>query len=116
VNLYQVSGGSQIAAGRDIVPFFDLDLTPLARMVARPWTIRVFRPIASLEITETVLAEDRNSVVRALREMKAPGVAVSIDDFGTDFSVRPSPTASCPPSSATIHGVDEIREAILAGI
>jgi diguanylate cyclase (GGDEF)-like protein/PAS domain S-box-containing protein len=39
-----------------------------------------------LEVTETALAEDLESAISALREVKALGVGVSIDDFGIGYS------------------------------
>jgi EAL domain-containing protein (putative c-di-GMP-specific phosphodiesterase class I) len=40
----------------------------------------------TLEVTETALAQDLEAAVGALREVKALGVKISIDDFGTGFS------------------------------
>ena len=40
----------------------------------------------TLEITETVLVEDSYSTLARLRELKALGIRLSIDDFGTGFS------------------------------
>jgi len=40
----------------------------------------------TLEVTETSLAEDLESAVAALRDVKSKGVHVSIDDFGVGYS------------------------------
>jgi anti-anti-sigma factor len=40
----------------------------------------------SLEVTETALAEDLESAISALREVKALGVGVAVDDFGIGYS------------------------------
>jgi diguanylate cyclase len=40
----------------------------------------------TIEVTETALADDFESAIGALREVKALGVRVSIDDFGTGYS------------------------------
>ncbi|HVE45360.1 MAG TPA: EAL domain-containing protein [Acidimicrobiales bacterium] len=39
-----------------------------------------------LEITESVLLEDANRSARALEQLKALGVRIGVDDFGTGFS------------------------------
>ena len=39
-----------------------------------------------LEITESVLLDDGEASARALRELKALGVRIGVDDFGTGFS------------------------------
>ncbi len=39
-----------------------------------------------LEITESALAEDMNSFISTLHELKAIGVKLAIDDFGTGYS------------------------------
>jgi len=39
-----------------------------------------------LELTESVLMQDRETVVRALRQLKQIGVTLSLDDFGTGYS------------------------------
>lgn len=42
--------------------------------------------MVELEITESVLIEDFNSVIEKLRVLKDYGVKISLDDFGTGFS------------------------------
>ncbi|KVZ38657.1 EAL domain-containing protein [Burkholderia ubonensis] len=39
-----------------------------------------------LELTESVLMQDRRAIAHALRELKALGVVLSLDDFGTGYS------------------------------
>ena len=39
-----------------------------------------------LELTESVLMQDKETVVRALRQLKQIGVRLSLDDFGTGYS------------------------------
>jgi EAL domain-containing protein (putative c-di-GMP-specific phosphodiesterase class I) len=40
----------------------------------------------TLEITESVLAQDPNDMIRLLHEIRDLGVSVSVDDFGTGYS------------------------------
>ena len=42
--------------------------------------------LLELEITESVVMDEPQIVIDALRELKAHGVAIAIDDFGTGFS------------------------------
>ena len=39
-----------------------------------------------LEVTESMLLQDRDAVVRQLRQLREHGVSIAIDDFGTGFS------------------------------
>lgn len=40
----------------------------------------------ALEITETIAMEDSQNVIETLHQLKALGVGIGIDDFGTEFS------------------------------
>lgn len=42
--------------------------------------------LLELELTESVLAEQNNKAISALRELKKMGITISVDDFGTGYS------------------------------
>ena len=68
-------------SGRQLVhaELADLVAGVLARVGLRPDAL-------CIEITETVLMEDIDAGVAAVKALKALGVRVSIDDFGTGYS------------------------------
>lgn len=39
-----------------------------------------------LELTESILADEHNTIVSTLQELRAMGISISIDDFGTGYS------------------------------
>lgn len=47
---------------------------------------KVDASLLELEITESVLMDDPEGVIRAVKELKAAGVKIAIDDFGIGFS------------------------------
>ena len=64
-----------------------LDQPRLAGDVARILRETEFAPSrVVLEVTESVLAQDAESAIDRLRELKELGVAIALDDFGTGYS------------------------------
>jgi EAL domain-containing protein (putative c-di-GMP-specific phosphodiesterase class I) len=59
--------------------FVEMVETVLANTGLQPWRL-------ILEVTESVLIRDPESVLAALRRLKAAGVQVALDDFGTGYS------------------------------
>ncbi len=59
--------------------FVQLVLTVLARTGANPMRLK-------LEITESMLIDDIESIIEKMTTLKAQGVAFSLDDFGTGYS------------------------------
>ena len=50
-----------------------------------------------LEITESVVLENRLESIARIRQLKALGLLISIDDFGTGYSSWPI-CGICPPT------------------
>lgn len=74
----------KVAVNLSVVQFSDSDLvakvkSALAASGLAPWRLE-------LEITESMLIEDTDKTVEILREIKAMGVRIAMDDFGTGFS------------------------------
>ncbi len=59
----------------------------LAKVVASALTESHLAPgLLDLELTESVLMEDRDEPIRCLKSLKSLGLRLSIDDFGTGYS------------------------------
>ena len=59
----------------------------LARMVAAALTETGSNPLhLELELTESMVMHDAETVIATLKELKALGVQLSVDDFGTGYS------------------------------
>jgi len=43
-------------------------------------------PLLELELTESIVLQDADRVIRAMRDLKAEGSGLSLDDFGTGYS------------------------------
>ncbi|HUP71067.1 MAG TPA: EAL domain-containing protein [Acidimicrobiales bacterium] len=75
-----------------------------------------------LEITESVLLEDANESARALERLKALGVRIGVDDFGTGFSsltyLKRFPLDTLKIDRTFVEGLGQDREdrAIVASV
>jgi EAL domain-containing protein (putative c-di-GMP-specific phosphodiesterase class I) len=67
-----------------------------------------------LEVTETALAADAAIAARALSDLTARGVAVSIDDFGAGYTclsqLRSLPVAEIKIDRVFVSGIDSCEE------
>ncbi len=77
-------GHLRVAANLSAVQFRRPGLVDVVRRVLRESGLPGHR--LELEITETLLVENREVAVRILRELKSLGVHISMDDFGTGYS------------------------------
>lgn len=64
-----------------------------------------------LEVTESVAVEEGDEVIRILHQLKALGVSIAIDDFGTDYSsldrLKMLPVDRIKIAMSFIHGITE---------
>jgi diguanylate cyclase (GGDEF)-like protein/PAS domain S-box-containing protein len=76
----------------------------------------------ALEITEILLPDERDDVVRQLTELKALGVRIAVDDFGTGYSplsqLRNLPIDILKIDRSFVDGIEQDRgkEQLLRGI
>jgi Amt family ammonium transporter len=75
-----------------------------------------------LEITESVLMDDREAIVRDLNRLRASGVRIAIDDFGTGYSALsylrdfPIDTVKMDRSFVRDLGEDEADAALIRSV
>jgi diguanylate cyclase (GGDEF)-like protein/PAS domain S-box-containing protein len=79
-----ITGKITVSVNVSAMLFSRLDMVETVRKVVvdsgiAPQTLK-------LEITETVLMEDKVKVMNALKEIRKLGVGIALDDFGTGFS------------------------------
>ena len=59
----------------------------LVKMVSQTLRDTKLKPaLLSVEITESMLMTDMNSVIQTLKELSELGISISVDDFGTGYS------------------------------
>ncbi|MDE2363278.1 MAG: EAL domain-containing protein, partial [Hyphomicrobiales bacterium] len=73
-----------VAINLSVVQFRSGDLVDLVGSTLRETGLSPDR--LELEITESVLIEDRETVLAALTELRSLGIRISLDDFGTGYS------------------------------
>jgi Amt family ammonium transporter len=76
--------GLRIAVNLSPAQLLDPDLVPQVRMVLADVGIAPSR--VTLEVTETALGGDTESMIQKLERLRALGVNLAIDDFGTGYS------------------------------
>lgn len=76
--------GLSVAVNVSARQFAQLDVPELVRRVLAYTGLAPGR--LDIELTESVLLQDGESTVEALRRLKALGVTLSLDDFGTGYS------------------------------
>jgi EAL domain-containing protein (putative c-di-GMP-specific phosphodiesterase class I) len=75
---------ARMAVNVSVVQLRDLHFAERCLRIARECGIAPGR--LELEVTESVLLHDRESVILHLTQLRAQGVTIAIDDFGTGFS------------------------------
>ena len=72
--------------------------------------------LLDLELTESILMEDRDEPIRCLRDLKSLGLRLSIDDFGTGYSsmeqLQRIPFSEFKIDRAFVHGADRDSAAL----
>nr|WP_315464008.1 EAL domain-containing protein [uncultured Rhodoferax sp.] len=73
-----------VAVNISVIQFGDAGFVPFVQETLRRTGLPAQR--LELEITESLLIEDRHAVLDILRELRALGVRIALDDFGTGYS------------------------------
>lgn len=66
--------------------FFYFDFIDDVRLLCKEYLTDEMRGKVVFEITESIIAEDVNKVIRIMEEIKELGIRFSMDDFGTGYS------------------------------
>ncbi|MEX1257968.1 MAG: EAL domain-containing protein [Gemmatimonadota bacterium] len=74
----------RVAINLSAVQFRQRGLVAVVRQALEEYGVPGHR--VELEVTETLLVENRQAAVRTLRELKGLGMRISMDDFGTGYS------------------------------
>ena len=77
-------GDLKVAVNLSARQFRDPDLIGKVRQVLED--TRLPSTLLELELTESMLVENKDDAIRALTSLKGLGIALSVDDFGTGYS------------------------------
>lgn len=66
--------------------FFYYDFVDDVRLLCKEYLTQEMREKVIFEVTESIIAEDVDKVVKIMEQIKALGIRFSMDDFGTGYS------------------------------
>lgn len=74
----------KVAVNISAAQFLQSDFVETVEMVLRETGLDA--QLLELELTESIFATDRNAISQAVSRLRALGIAVALDDFGTEYS------------------------------
>ncbi|WP_235974823.1 putative bifunctional diguanylate cyclase/phosphodiesterase [Stappia albiluteola] len=106
--------GYRVAVNVSAVQFMDSNLPRLVHEVLVETGLAPHR--LELELTETALVKDKSRSLHVMRQIKALGVAMALDDFGSGYSsletLRTFPFDKIKLDKAFVDGIQEDRQSM----